>query len=449
MTQNEIIRVVDEQRQFFNNGATRNYSVRHEALCKLKDAMKSFEGEIHAALKADLAKPEFEAYFAETGFCQQELTETIRKLRKWMKPKHVRTGLLVQPARSTIHYSPRGVNLIIFSPLIAAIAAGNTAVIKTSEMTPACSAVTQKLIDSTFDPRYIAYVPGNVPETTILLEQKFDHIFFTGSARVGSIVMSAAARTLTPVTLELGGKSPCIVHRDAKLDVAVNRIVAGKFMNAGQTCVAPDYIMVHRDIKEAFLSKLKTRIIEAYGEDSSKSVDYGRMVSGSHFERVAALIIPEKVVVGGQMDATSRFIAPTVMRNVTLNDAVMTEEIFGPVLPVLDYTEYNEIYDVLARLPQHPLAAYVFSSNSRVQNELIERLQFGGGCVNQCVLHLANPYLPFGGVGESGIGAYHGFSGFERFSHKKGVMKSATWLDLPLIYAPYKDKLKWLRRIMK
>ena len=459
MTKDEIIRVVAKQRQFFNSGATRGYSVRHEALCKLKDAIKNFEVEIHAALKADLAKPEFEAYFTETGFCQHELTETIRKLRKWMKPKHVRTGWLVQPARSVVHYSPRGVNLIIapynypinltFSPLIAAIAAGNTAVIKTSEMTPACSAVTQKLIDSTFDPCYIAYVPGDVPETTFLLEQKFDHIFFTGSARVGSIVMSAAARTLTPVTLELGGKSPCIVHRDAKLDVAVNRIVAGKFMNAGQTCVAPDYIMVHRDIKEVFLDKLKTRIIEAYGEDSSKSIDFGRMVSDRHFERVAAMIMPERVVVGGQVDAPSRFIAPTVMRDVTLNDAVMTEEIFGPVLPVLDYTEYNEIYDVLARMPQHPLAAYVFSSNSRVQNELIERLQFGGGCVNQCVLHLANPYIPFGGVGESGIGAYHGFSGFERFSHKKGVMKSATWLDLPLMYAPYKDKLKWLRRIMK
>lgn len=459
MTKDEIIHVVAEQRQFFNSGASRDYSVRHEALCKLKDAIKNFEIEIHAALKADLAKPEFEAYFTETGFCQHELTETIRKLRKWMKPKHVRTGLLVHPARSTIHYSPRGVNLIIapynypinltFSPLVAAIAAGNTAVIKTSEMTPACSVVTQKLIDSTFDPRYIAYVPGDVPETTILLEQKFDHIFFTGSARVGSIVMSAAAKTLTPVTLELGGKSPCIVHRDAKLEVAINRIVAGKFMNAGQTCVAPDYIMVHRDIKEVFLSKLKGRITEAYGEDSRKSVDFGRIVSDRHFERVAALIIPEKVVVGGQVDAASRFIAPTVMRDVTLNDAVMTEEIFGPVLPVLDYTEYSEIYDTVARLPQHPLAAYVFSSNSQVQNELIERMQFGGGCVNQCVLHLANPYLPFGGVGESGIGAYHGFSGFERFSHKKGVMKSATWLDLPLMYAPYKDKLKWLRRIMK
>jgi len=459
MTKDEIIRVVTEQHRFFNNGATRDYSVRHKALCKLKSAIKNFESEIHAALKADLAKPEFEAYFTETGFCQHELTETIRKLRKWMKPKRVRTGLLVHPARSAIHYSPRGVNLIIapynypinltFSPLIAAIAAGNTAVIKTSEMTPACSAVTQKLIDSTFDPHYIAYVPGDVPETTLLLEQKFDHIFFTGSARVGSIVMSAAARTLTPVTLELGGKSPCIVHHDAKLDVAVNRIVAGKFMNAGQTCVAPDYIMVHRDIKETFLGKLKTRIIEAYGKDTSKSVDFGRMVSDSHFERVAAIIIPEKVVVGGQVDAASRFIAPTVMRDVTLNDAAMTEEIFGPVLPVLDYEAFDEIYDTVAKMPQHPLAAYVFSSNSRIQNELIERLQFGGGCVNQCVLHLANPYLPFGGVGESGIGAYHGFSGFERFSHKKGVMRSATWLDLPLTYAPYKDKLKWLRRIMK
>lgn len=459
MTKTEIIRVVTEQRLFFNSGATREYSVRHAALSKLKNALKNFEGEIHTALMADLSKPEFEAYFTETGFCQHELTETLKNLRKWMKPKPVRTGLLVQPARSTIYYAPRGVNLIIapynypinltFSPLIAAIAAGNTAVIKTSEMTPACSAVTQKLIDSTFDPQYIAYVPGDVPETTLLLEQKFDHIFFTGSARVGSIVMTAAAKTLTPVTLELGGKSPCIVHHDANLDVAVNRIVAGKIMNAGQTCVAPDYLLVHRDIKEAFLDKLKTRIIEAYGEDSSNSIDFGRMVSDRHFARVAAMIIPGKIVVGGQVDSASRFIAPTVMRDVTLHDAAMTEEIFGPVLPVLDYLELNDIYNVIARLPQHPLAAYVFSSSSEVQNELIERLQFGGGCINQCVLHLANPHLPFGGVGESGIGAYHGFSGFERFSHKKSVMKSATWLDLSLTYPPYKDKLKWLRRIMK
>ena len=224
---------------------------------------------------------------------------------------------------------------------------------------------------------------------------------------------------------------------------------AGKFLNAGQTCAAPDYLLVHRDIKEAFLDKIKTRIIDAYGEDASKSVDFGRMINAQHFERVTAMIIPEKVVVGGKTDAASRFIAPTVMRDITLTDAVMTEEIFGPVLPVLDYTEYDEIYDTVGKLPQHPLAAYIFSSNGRIQNELIEQLQFGGGCVNQCVLHLANPHIPFGGVGESGMGAYHGFNGFERFSHKKGVMKSATWLDLPLVYAPYKDKLKWLRRIMK
>ena len=459
MTQDEIIRVITKQRQFFNSGATRDYSVRYETLSKFKEAIKNYEGEIHAALKTDLAKPEFEAYFTETGFCLHELTETLKHLHKWMTPKNARTGVLVQPAKSTIYYSPLGVNLIIapynfpinltFSPLIAAIAAGNTAVIKTSEMAPACSAVMQKLIDSTFDSRYIAYVPGAVPETTILLEQKFDHIFFTGSSRVGSIVMSAAAKNLTPVTLELGGKSPCIVHHDAKLDVAVNRIVAGKFLNAGQTCAAPDYLMVHRNIKEAFLGKLRERILEAYGEEACKSIDFGRIINIQHFERVSAMIIPEKVVVGGQTDATNRFIAPTVMRDIKLTDSVMAEEIFGPVLPVLDYAENEEIYDTVARLPQHPLAAYIFSSSTQFQAELIERLQFGGGCVNQCVLHLANPHLPFGGVGESGMGAYHGFNGFERFSHKKGVMKSATWLDLPLVYAPYKDKLKWLRKLMK
>jgi aldehyde dehydrogenase (NAD+) len=453
-----IVDIVVRQREFFHSGATREYENRIDALKRLKAGLIKYETALNEALKEDLNKPNFEAYLSETGFCLHELTETIKKLGTWMKPKRTRTSLLTQPGTSSIHYSPLGVNLIIspfnyplmltFSPLTAAISAGNTAVVKTSETAPASSAVIRDIINEIFDPEYIAYVPGSVEETTILLDQKFDHIFFTGSARVGSIVMSAAARHLTPVTLELGGKSPCIVHHDADLDIAVNRIAFGKFLNCGQTCVAPDYVLVHKDVKEGFLEKLKQRIFTCYGEDPSVSPDYGRIIDDKNFERVSGMIDPNRVVVGGQTDAAQRYIAPTVLRDMHLDDRAMGEEIFGPVLPVLDYARFDDIYTVIAKLPQHPLACYVFSESAQVQRELIDNIQFGGGCINHCVLHGANSYLPFGGIGESGIGAYHGFHGFERFSHRKGVLKSATWLDLPLLYAPYRNKLNFLRRIM-
>jgi aldehyde dehydrogenase (NAD+) len=455
----EIINIVASQREFFASGITLQYQARIECLEKFRTGLNKYEAELHAALKQDLGKPEFEAFVAETGFCRYELTETIKKLSKWMKPRRVRTSMLVQPGTSSIHYSPLGVNLIIapynypvmltFSPLIAAIAAGNTAVVKTSEMTPASSAVIQRFIEDVFVPEYVAYVPGAVEETTLLLAQKFDHIFFTGSPRVGSIVMSAAARHLTPVTLELGGKSPCIVHHDANLDIAVKRICSGKFTNAGQVCIAPDYVLVHQKVKEAFLEKLKHRIVECFGEDASASPDYGRIINDSHFQRISAMIEPHKVVVGGQLDAARRYIAPTVLRDIQLDDKAMSEEIFGPVLPVLGYSDFDDIYKVIARLPQHPLAFYIFSESRKVQQELIARIQFGGGCINNCIMHIVNSYLPFGGVGQSGMGAYHGFHGFDRFSHKKSVFKSATWLDLPLLYAPYRDKIKLLRMIMK
>ena len=455
----KIIEIVSSQRDFFYTRVTHKYETRIECLNKLKSGLLKYEDEFNAALKEDLGKSEFETYLAETGFCQHELTETIKKLKKWMRPKRTLTSMLVQPATSMIHYSPLGVNLIIapynypvnltFSPLIAAIAAGNTAVIKTSEMTPACSEVTRQLIEETFETEYIAYIPGEVEETTILLAQKFDHIFFTGSPRVGAIVMSAAAKNLTPVTLELGGKSPCIVHDDAKLDIAINRIVNGKFLNAGQTCIAPDYVLVQKNIKEVFLEKLKQRIIDSYGEDASTSPDYGRIVNDGHFERISNMIEQNKVVVGGQTNATEKYIAPTVMRDVTLADKVMSEEIFGPVLPILDYTSFEDVYSVIAQLPQHPLACYIFSEDKSIQQELVSNIQFGGGCINNCVFHIANSYLPFGGVGESGIGGYHGINGFERFSHKKSVLKSATWMDNTLLYAPYGNKVKFLRWIMK
>lgn len=458
-TEKEIINIIARQREFFKTGATKSYQSRIENLNKLRSVLISFESEIHTALKQDLGKPEFEAYLSETGFSLLNISKTICKLKRWMKPKRTLTSLLTQPGSSRIYYSPLGVNLIIapynypisltFSPLIAAIAAGNTAVVKTSEMTPACGAAIRKLISETFAPEFVAYIEGKVKETTILLQQKFDHIFFTGSPRVGSIVMRAAAKNLTPVTLELGGKSPCIVHEDAKLDIAVNRIVSSKFLNAGQTCIAPDYVLAHKAIKDEFLSKLKDRIISLYGEDAINSPDFARIVNDEHFQRICRLIDKQKVLVGGQSDAVSQFIAPTVMHDVTLADKVMSEEIFGPILPVLEYENLREVYDIVDQLPQHPLACYLYSESTAIQKEVINAIQSGGACINNCVFHIANHYLPFGGVGESGIGAYHGFHGFERFSHKKGVLKAATWIDIPLTYAPYGNKIKILRKILK
>lgn len=457
--QQEIIETVQKQRTYFNSFATNPYEFRVEQLHKLKKAIHDYESELSKALKQDLGKCEFESYVTEIGFVLHDISYTLKKLKRWMKPKKVKTPVLNQPASSKIYFSPLGVNLIIapfnypvgltFAPLVAAIAAGNTSVVKASELTPNVSRVIGELISATFDPEYIAYVPGAVQQTTILLEQKFDHIFFTGSPRVGSIVMSAAANNLTPVTLELGGKSPCIVHSDANIDIAVNRIVYGKFMNAGQTCVAPDYLMVHKDIKQVFLDKLTKRIISLYGEDASKSEDYGRIVNEQHHMRLVHLIEQDKVIVGGQSNLKDRFIAPTVMDGVTLEDQVMKDEIFGPILPVLEYKSFDEIYAIVAKLPQHPLACYIFSQSTDVQNKLISNIQFGGGCINHCINHLVNPNLPFGGVGESGIGAYHGYEGFKRFSHQKSILKAASWPDLPLIYPPYKGKLKFIRKMMK
>ncbi|MBD3379790.1 MAG: aldehyde dehydrogenase family protein, partial [Candidatus Omnitrophica bacterium] len=394
----------------------------------------------------------------ETGFVLQELNGAIRHLKEWMRPKRVKTPLISQPARSEIIYTPLGVNLIIspfnypvgltFSPLIAAIAAGNTAVVKTSELTPECGAQTRNLIEELFDREYVAYVPGAIKEAQMLLEQKFDHIFFTGSTRVGSIVMKAAAEHLTPVTLELGGKSPCVVHSDARLVVAVDRIIMGKYMNAGQTCVAPDYALVHEQVKDRFLDIMKKRLRARYGQDPSESPDYGRIVSDKHFDRILGLIMPDKVITGGEYDKGDRYIAPTVMRDVTLEDKVMSEEIFGPILPVMGYRDIDEVFKVVSELPRHPLSFYVFSESREVQDRLVYGIQFGGGCVNHCVMHLVNDNLPFGGVGDSGMGSYHGIYGFRRFSHSKSVLRSWSRPNIPLGYPPYEGKLGIVRRLL-
>lgn len=450
--------LIENQRSFFRTGATLPRDARIKSLKRLDAALTRYEDAFHTALKQDLNKSEYEAFFTETGFCRHDLRNTIKQLGRWMKPRRAATPLTVQPGTSQIRYEPRGVNLVIspynypvlltYMPLTAAIAAGNTAVVKPSELTPRCTEVTRQLIETTFDPGLVACVTGEVRETTLLLEQDVDHIFFTGSPRVGSIVMAAAAKHLTPVTLELGGKSPCIVHRDAPLDLAAKRIVHGKFINAGQTCVAPDYLLVHTEIKEAFLETIRKRIIRCFGTDPARSPDFGRIINSVHFRRIAAMIDPARVVVGGETHPGTRYIAPTVLRDMTLDDAAMKEEIFGPVLPVLDYTDTDDIVAITRRLPQHPLACYIFSSSRQFQEEIVNRVSFGGGCINHCIMHLGNPNLPFGGAGQSGMGSYHGFAGFRQFSHEKSIFSASVRLDVPLLYAPYRNKIRLLKKFL-
>ena len=454
-----IKEAVDIQQLFVNSLLTRSYEHRINALTKLKNAIIQYEDQLSAALFKDLGKSQYEAYATEIGFVLHDLSITLKSLKKWMRPKKVATPFYCQPASSKIEYTPLGVNLIIFpfnypvgltfSPLIAAIAAGNTVIIKTSELTPHVSQVIHSLINATFDTEMVAFIAGGVAQTTELLKQKFAHIFFTGSPKVGTIVMQAAANYLTPVTLELGGKSPCIVASDANVDIAVKRIVYGKFLNAGQTCIAPDYVLLHEDIYDQFLEKLKQRIIEIYGEDPSTSPDFGRIINADHHQRIINLIDQNKVLIGGSVDPQQKYIAPTVLKDVGLQDKIMSEEIFGPVLAIIKYTGIDEVYKTIEALPQHPLACYIFSENKTLQNELVTNIQSGGVCVNHCIQQIVNPNLPFGGVGQSGIGSYHGESGFERFSHKKSVLKAASWFDLALLYPPYAGKLKYLRKIWK
>lgn len=456
---NSFKQVVENQRTLFTANLPFSLSYRLQQLTSLKSAILTHESELTEALALDLGKSTFESYMTEIGFVLHELIATIKQLKQWMKPQKVKTPLLSQPASSAIHSQPLGVCLIIspfnypaslaLSPLIAALAGGNCCVLKTSELTPNVSRVLEKLISTTFSADYVSCINGGVEEVTALLAQKFDHIFFTGSTEVGKIVMQQAAKNLTPVTLELGGKSPCIVCADANVDIAVKRIVYGKMLNAGQTCVAPDYVLVDESIKRVFLAKLKQRIELVYGVDASQSKDFGRMVSVKHTQRVGQLIDADKVLIGGDVDIEKRYIAPTVVVDVALTDDIMQQEIFGPVLPIIGFTEFDEVISTIRALPSHPLAAYIFSDDKSIQDLLLAKIQAGGVAINHCVQHLVNPHLPFGGVGNSGIGSYHGKHGFDCFSHKKSVLKAATWFDLALIYPPYKNKLALLKKVLK
>lgn len=449
---------VTRQRAFFDSGATRSYEFRLQQLKQLKAAMLKYADDVEAALKADIGRPALEAY-VEMSTAMEELNHTIKHLKKWMQPKKVGTPLLAQPGRSRIEYTPLGVVFIMgpynypfvlcIQPLIGALAAGNTVIMKPSSLNPQTAKVMEKMAKEFFSPDVFQIFLGSTEVTDALLEEQFDHIFFTGSPRVGKIVMAKAARFLTPVTLELGGKSPTIVHSDAKLDIAAKRILAGKFMNVGQTCIAPDHLFVHASVKDEFERKLVETLKTFYGNDPQKSPDLGRMINAKHFERVKALIDPAKVLAGGQSDAKDLYIAPTLLKNVTLNDAVMQEEIFGPVLPIISYNSLSEVYQHVKKLPSHPLALYVFTESRDVERDVLDNIQFGGGCVNNTLMHIANNNMPFGGVGESGMGAYHGHRSFLTFSHQRSVLKSSTFMDLPMRYAPYKDKVKLFKAMFK
>lgn len=450
MTAQEIENLLEKQRKFYRSGATIPVAFRVEQLKNLRRAIQKFESEICDALLSDLGKSAYEAYMCEVGLALAEISHMIRKTKKFAAPRRVWTPLAQFPSRSYRQAVPRGSVLIMspwnypflltIGPLIDAIAAGNVATVKPSAYSPATSAVVAKLIAATFAPEYVAVVTGGRAENAALLDQKFDFIFFTGGQTVGKEVLRRAAENLTPVVLELGGKSPCVVDATANVKVAAKRIVFGKYLNCGQTCVAPDYILCERSIKDAFVAEVVKEIKRQFGDKPLENKDYGKIVNAKHFERLCGLVDREKVVVGGESDAESQRIAPTVMDDVTETDAVMGEEIFGPIMPILTFDDFDATLDAL-KTKAKPLALYLFSKNKRRIKRVVTELTYGGGCVNDVVIHLATTEMGFGGVGESGMGAYHGKAGFDAFSHVKSIVDKATWLDLPMRYQPYKSKL--------
>ena len=451
--------IFDKQKSFFRSGRTLDINFRIEQLKKLKEVIKSKEEQILNALNEDLRKSRFEGYITEISMVYEEINLSIRGLRGWSRNKRVKSPITVFPARSYIHFEPFGTALIIgpfnypfqlnLSPLVGAISAGNTAMIKPSEATMATSNIIKDIIDEAFDMKYIAYIDptDGIKVMQEILDFDYDYIFFTGSIKVGKIVMRAAAEKLTPVTLELGGKSPCIVDEDAKIGLAARRIVWGKLLNCGQTCVAPDYIYVHKSIKDKFLAALKDEIITQYGEDVQKSPDYVRMVNEREFDRVLSYINNEKIYFGGKSDKSDLYIEPTILDGVTFEDDVMGGEIFGPIMPIIEFDNLDMIIDEI-NSKDKPLALYYFSQDRRKLKKVLKFTTSGGVTLNDTVMHVSSPYLPFGGIGTSGMGQYHGEESFLAFSNRKAVLDRATWLDMPIRYAPFKNKLSWVKKIL-
>lgn len=445
-----------EQRTLFATGQTKPYQFRRQQLLKLMNLLRKNEQAIHKALHDDLNKPLAESFVSEYAVVMDEIHLALRHLRSWMKGQCVRTPLHLWPARTRVYREPLGSVLIIgpwnypvqltLSPLVAALAAGNCAIIKPSELAAATSKLIAKMLSEEFDPGLVRVVEGGIQETADLLALPFDHILFTGSTRVGKIVYQAAAKNLTPVTLELGGKSPVIVDGNCDLEVGARRITWGKFLNAGQTCIAPDYAYIHESVEQKFIELVKKNIRDFYGEDPAKSDSYARLLNTNHLNRLRGLIDSQKLKAGGQFDAGSLYLAPTVVGPVSWNDPVMQEEIFGPILPYLTYSDLNSTFQEIKKRDK-PLAAYFFSNDCKNIQTFLD-MSFGGGCVNDTVVHISNGHAPFGGVGASGTGAYHGERGFLALSHQKTVVHKARWADLSVRYPPYTDKkLSFLRRL--
>ena len=466
MTEQEIRRILSRQREYFATGATISREFRAEQLGKLKASLQRHEEELNVALQQDLGKSRMESYMCEIGLTLSELTWMQKHLRGLMREKRVSTPLAQFAARSFRSPSPYGTVLIMspwnypvlltLDPLIDAIAAGNTAVVKPSAYAPATAAVLKNILEECFPIEYVAVITGGRAENQALLQQRFDMIFFTGGKIVGREVLRCAAENLTPVTLELGGKSPCIVDATAKIPLAARRIVFGKYLNCGQTCVAPDYILCDGRIRDRLVEAIRTEILRQFGSDPLQNPDYGKIINEKHFHRLLGLMDAEKIVCGGQYDEKTLQIAPTVMTDVDWTDAVMGEEIFGPILPVVTYDagkNAGDFVDWAIRCVEehpHPLALYFFSEDRRAQRRILDHCHFGGGCINDTIIHLATSDMPFGGVGESGMGGYHGRAGFETFSHYRSIVEKKTWMDLPIRYQKYnKKKEKMLRMFLK
>lgn len=450
--------ILSKQRDFFKSQRTKDIPYRLSLLKALKQEIVSNEQAIYDALKKDFKKPAFETFISEFGLVISELNLAIKNLHKWAKPKQVKSSMLTFPSQDYIYKEPYGNVLIIapwnypfllaIGPLIMAIAAGNTVVLKPSELTKHTSQLITDILQKTFPETVLISIEGDVETATALLAQKWDYIFFTGSVPVGKMVARAAAKHLTPVTLELGGKSPCIIHDTANLKLAARRISWGKFLNAGQTCIAADYIIIKSNIKDAFIEALKTEIIKRYGVDPKESPDFPRIINKRNVLRIADMLEDSQVVFGGQVDVEDCYIAPTVIDVPNLDSKIMSEEIFGPVLPILTYDTEQDIEHIIWNY-EKPLALYVFSNNRIFIKQTIKKYSFGGGVVNDLLIHFGNHRLPFGGIGASGMGAYHGKAGFDTFSHNKTMSKRGNWFDPSVRYAPYKGKLGLLKKMFK
>ena len=449
--------LIQSQRDYFNTNATKDISLRKQLLSQLLEVIRSNEDQLNNAIYKDFKKSKFEVFETELGIIYAEIKLAIANLDSWAQREHVPTNLANLPASSYIISEPLGITLVIgawnypyllsLHPVISAIAAGNTVILKPSEISPHSSAIMAKIINDNFDSNVMYVLEGGIPESTELLKHKFDKIFYTGSTAVGKIIYKAAAEHLTPVTLELGGKSPGFVLEDAKLKITAQRLVWGKFINAGQTCVAPDYLLVDAKIKAQLIAEIKTQITKIHGENPQESEALSRIINKNHFDRLIKLIDPNKTVIGGETNESDHYIAPTVMDNITFNDDVMQDEIFGPILPIISYTDLDWAIQQVKERPK-PLALYVFTESTQSKNKILNEISFGGGAINETLVHLGNHNLPFGGVGSSGTGNYHGKFGFDCFSHKKAIHDKPTWFEPGLKYPPYTDfKLNILKKI--